>query len=146
MAEPEFKPFTCSECGGTVELHTGPGRTMELYRGVPELPVHPKFAIPRCRNCGETYVLAHTEDALESMLCSQFDMLVWRRLEILEQLVRSRLSKCSCGQPATRILHRPTAAKDVLSCDQCRKGLCCSDLPQAAALRALAQLEGRDGD
>lgn len=145
-----FKPFTCAECGGNVVLTEGPGRTMELYRGVPELELYEKFPLPTCEECGETYVPAELEDELEDHLRGRFDLLVWKRLSALEELV---LTQCvlssfwqceSCGYPATRCLSRGRQINQHV-CDRCHKGEPSVDLKQAPLIRELARLRGDGG-
>ena len=64
--------FSCAECGGIVSLATGAGRTMEYWRGVPEMPVPDDMAILTCAKCGETYTTPDIEDELAIVLGAAF--------------------------------------------------------------------------
>lgn len=68
IAGPPIQSFCCSECGGKVRITTGPGRTREYKRGIPPLPLPDDFPLPTCERCGETYVLAETEEELSRIL------------------------------------------------------------------------------
>lgn len=150
-----FKPFACYECGGNVVLTKGPGRTMELYRSVPELELHESFALPQCEKCGEIYVPGALHAELRSHLRGRFDLLVWERLNALEEFVLSRavlpqeFFTCrSCLRPATRELSQPTSTpwwRRRHACDRCYKDHESRDLKQAPLLRKLARLRGDDG-
>ncbi|MBI4704421.1 MAG: hypothetical protein HY744_25235 [Deltaproteobacteria bacterium] len=67
-----FEPFTCPECGGTVRLTTGPGRTREYRRGVPPLAVPDELPIPTCEDCGDSFVLVETEGELNKALDDRY--------------------------------------------------------------------------
>jgi transcriptional regulator with XRE-family HTH domain len=61
------KLFDCDQCGGAVEVMSGANRTHEYLSGV-TLPVPADFAIPTCRECGETYLTTDEAEALERTL------------------------------------------------------------------------------
>jgi hypothetical protein len=72
MTMTEHKLFTCPECGGDVEVATGPGRTMQYQRSVPEFPIPDDFELPTCKECGETFVPADKERELEDHLRGEY--------------------------------------------------------------------------
>lgn len=57
----------CGECGGSIELQGGPGRTREYIRGV-VLAVPPEFKTPVCSNCGEEYMVPEISERLDAVL------------------------------------------------------------------------------
>lgn len=59
----------CGECGGSVELRAGEGRTREVVRGV-VVPIPDDFALPTCVRCGETFSVPEVSDALDKMLAA----------------------------------------------------------------------------
>ena len=59
----------CGECGGSVELSEGEGRTRELSRGV-VVAIPSSFRIPTCVRCGETFAVPEVHDALDKMLAA----------------------------------------------------------------------------
>jgi hypothetical protein len=62
-----FKKFSCAECGGTVDMAPGVGRTREFSRGF-SVPIPDDFLIPTCGRCGELYVLPEIEQKLNAVL------------------------------------------------------------------------------
>jgi len=56
----------CSECGGTVELRSAPGRTREYRRGV-FLEIPEDFGIPTCMLCGEEMMVPEVSDRLDRL-------------------------------------------------------------------------------
>lgn len=66
-----FKKFTCSECGGIVEMSCGVGRTRQYSRGY-RVPIPDDFLIPTCGRCGDIYVLPEFEGELNAVLEKQF--------------------------------------------------------------------------
>jgi hypothetical protein len=140
-----FRSFTCSECGGTVELRGGPGRTMGLYStvGAPDLPIPNYLSLPQCTKCGEIFLPCDASDELWTRLKERFDMLVWQRLDALQRLVCSGLARCECGRLATQVVTRVVRGLPIQldRCDRCWKGAPGRELPQAEAVRALEKLE-----
>lgn len=151
-----FKPFMCSKCGGDVKLAYGPGRKMkmELYRNVPELELE-EFPLPTCEKCGETYVLPELEDELQWQLQAAFDRLVWKRLDLLEELLMNVLSH---GRAVCDVCHKlPTRHRThVLShdphpfvqnlCDHCLPELETTTFSTTTELiRSLQSLRRGDG-
>lgn len=66
-----FKKFTCSECGGTVDMSRGTGRTRNYSRGY-DVPIPDDFLIPTCNRCGDIYVLPEIEGELNAILEKRF--------------------------------------------------------------------------
>jgi ribosomal protein S27AE len=66
-----FKSFTCGECGHSVRLATGPGRTSEYAPGF-HVSIPDDFPIPTCPNCGEVYILPDFADRLEPIFRAEF--------------------------------------------------------------------------
>lgn len=57
----------CPDCGGTVRLMTGPGRTREVLKGVHvEIPVD--FEVPACEKCGEPSMNIEVSEPLDFLL------------------------------------------------------------------------------
>jgi hypothetical protein len=122
---------------------------MGLYStvGAPDLPIPNYLALPQCKGCGEIYLPNDASDELFTRLKEQFDMLVWQRLDALQQLICSQLSRCECGRLATQIATRTDEGlpRQLNRCDECWKGAPGMRLPQAAAARNLEKLkEGPD--
>jgi len=67
----QFQKFTCSDCGGTVDLNSGTGRTREYSRGF-KVPIPDDFVLPTCSRCGEIYVLPEMEAKLTAVLRKRF--------------------------------------------------------------------------
>ena len=65
-----FKPFTCIECGGSVQLRSGMGRTRECVRGV-KSKIPDDFLLPTCGRCGETYMSPEISSVLDELLAQQ---------------------------------------------------------------------------
>ena len=150
-----FKPFTCGECGGEVKCTEGPGRKLELYRDVPELELYEKFPMPTCTKCGVRCVPAELEDELERELQSSFDRLVWKRMDLIEELLMNVLSH---GRAVCDVCHKlPTRCRSNVSpggpyplvchlCDECLPELETETLATTTELiRALAALRRGDG-
>lgn len=57
----------CGDCGGTIELKFGPGRTREHLRGV-WLTVPNDFGTPACSSCGEEYMVPEVSEPLDALL------------------------------------------------------------------------------
>ncbi len=57
-----FLPFTCGECGGTVALVTGIGRTFDGGYPLPN-----DYPMPTCEGCGEEYVSPNMEPDLATL-------------------------------------------------------------------------------
>jgi transcriptional regulator with XRE-family HTH domain len=53
--KPEFKPFRCGECGGTVKMVPAAGETREFRRGI-TVAIPRGVLIPQCTSCGEEYL------------------------------------------------------------------------------------------
>lgn len=66
ITTPPTIPFTCCECGGTVQDARGSHRTYEISDYLLRIP--DGMLIPTCEGCGELYFTAHISAVLESSL------------------------------------------------------------------------------
>jgi hypothetical protein len=66
-----FKKFTCSECGGTVDMSRGVGRIRNYSRGY-KVPIPDDFLLPTCNRCGDIYVLPEIQGELNAILEKRF--------------------------------------------------------------------------
>ena len=79
-------PKRCYECGGSVVLKTGEGRTM-AYRNIPALEIPSTLAIPTCAACGEEFYNEELTEELEQALSKRYAEEVHRRVvEALDTL------------------------------------------------------------
>lgn len=79
-------PTKCYECGGTVELRTGAGRTMP-YRNMPAVELPADLPIPTCASCGEQFVNERLAEKVDGALASRYEEAVRERvLAALEAL------------------------------------------------------------
>lgn len=65
-----FKPFACVQCGGSVQLRSGEGRTREVVRGI-KSKIPDDFLLPMCGTCGETYMYPEISSVLDKLLMQQ---------------------------------------------------------------------------
>jgi transcriptional regulator with XRE-family HTH domain len=84
-----FQPFHCGECGTTVQLATGSGRTREYVRGY-NVPIPDDFEIPTCPNCGEIYVVPEVAEELSAVLRREFLRLQQRHYRQMVKILTER--------------------------------------------------------
>jgi transcriptional regulator with XRE-family HTH domain len=79
----------CPECGGTVQLSVGTGRTREYRRNV-KLAVPDDFRIPTCTRCGEEVMIPEVSEELDKLLEGVFLAQQARQLRSCVQVLRER--------------------------------------------------------
>lgn len=67
----------CPECGGVLELRSGPGR-IRRYRGEEGYEIPASFVAPTCRKCGHVWL----DSARVKDLASVFEQERQRRLKV----------------------------------------------------------------
>ncbi|MBI2375106.1 MAG: hypothetical protein HYV07_14005 [Deltaproteobacteria bacterium] len=65
-------PTRCYECGGTVELRSGSGRTMP-YRNIAALELPAEIVIPTCASCGEMFMSERLTSEIEDALQDRYE-------------------------------------------------------------------------
>ena len=102
--------FLCAECGGDVFSTTGPGRTAAYRRGV-DLPVPEDFAVPKCAECGETYLTASESERLATLQKPAFEAWLTNHATALIDALRKRHRisqkqlEIACGLTPTYFSH-----------------------------------------
>lgn len=73
----------CADCGGTIKLQTGPGRTREYLRGV-WLAVPDDFGTPVCSDCKEEYMAPEVSERLDALLRESLTVRINQCVKIIQ--------------------------------------------------------------
>lgn len=88
----------CGECGGTVTLAQGTGRTREIMHGV-VAAIPDDFYLPTCSRCGETFSVPEVDRELDVVLLRERVVRLEQHLiasnHLLAEAVQSRYSTVS---------------------------------------------------
>lgn len=100
----------CAECGGKVELRTGPGRMREYRRGV-SLEIPEDVGIPTCVACGEESMVPEVSDELDRRLGEVYRAQQAQTIRLCVDTIRLRHSvtqqqiEGACGVTASYLSH-----------------------------------------
>lgn len=110
--------WPCAQCGGVVELRSGPGRTA-LYRLGLNLPIPEWLEIPTCTQCGETFVDGDLEAPIEAALEAAY-----REWQASHGGSKAPSEKRNCKHPQSAIVSSGDGERETcLDCGQWRHNI-----------------------